>query len=97
MAAIPYSSQAGGYFQKLHTAGKACIPQNRLALYDLPVNDRRYQMLLELSQQTGQTIDMLVLGYLLAQPFPVFPIIGRDGNTAARWRPASILAAGPGR
>lgn len=76
MAAIPYSSQAGGYFQKLHTAGKAGIPQNRLALYDLPVNDRRYQMLLELSQQTGQTIDMLVLGYLLAQPFPVFPIIG---------------------
>jgi len=33
-------------------------------------------MLLELSQQTGQKIDMLVLGYLLAQPYPVFPIIG---------------------
>jgi len=97
LAAVPYSSQAGGYFQKLNTVGKVGIQPSRLALYDRPVNDRRYQLLLELKQQTGQTIDELVLGYLLAQPFPVFPIIGprtaeqlRASMAAGnqRWQPA---------
>ncbi|MDI9468632.1 MAG: aldo/keto reductase [Bacillota bacterium] len=74
--AIPYSSQANGYFQKLDRLGKARLDPALLARFDNATNDDRFARLLQLGRETGLTLDELVLGYLLAQPFPVYPIIG---------------------
>ena len=76
LAAMAYSSQAGGYFQKLLKVGKQGIRTGLLRQYDLPLNDRRFALLVQMSAEQGCTVDELVLGFLLAQPFPVFPIIG---------------------
>jgi aryl-alcohol dehydrogenase-like predicted oxidoreductase len=76
LAAIPYSSQAGGFFQKLRTSGKDHINAGQIHLYDSPLNDRRLEMLCRLESEMQCPMDELVLGYLLAQPFPVMPIIG---------------------
>jgi aryl-alcohol dehydrogenase-like predicted oxidoreductase len=76
LAAIPYSSQGGGYFQKMRTIGKDNISAGQLHLYDSPLNDRRFEILCRLESEMQCPMDELVLGYLLAQPFPVIPIIG---------------------
>lgn len=76
LAAIPYSSQAGGYFHKLRTLGKENINAGQLRLYDSPINDCRFEKLCQLEAEMQYPMDELVLGYLLAQPFPVMPIIG---------------------
>ncbi|NLB44698.1 MAG: aldo/keto reductase [Clostridiaceae bacterium] len=76
LAAVPYTAQASGYFQKRRDVGKAGIPEPLRRRYDNAVNDRRFELISTLSGQSGLTLDELVLGYLLAQPFPVFPIIG---------------------
>ena len=81
LAAMAYSSQANGYFQKRLQAGQYGARLERLnRQYDLPLNDRRLLVLQRLVVETGRTIDELVLGYLLAQPFPVFPIIGASST-----------------
>lgn len=76
LAAIPYSSQAGGYFQKLRTLGKDNINAGQIRLYDSLLNDRRFEKLCRLESELHCPMDELVLGYLLAQPVPVMPIIG---------------------
>ncbi len=76
LAAVPYSSQAHGYFQKLGQIGKDQIKPDLRRMYDLPVNDRRFAAIGQMAEELPCTLDELVLGYLLAQPFPVFPIIG---------------------
>lgn len=77
LAVMAYSSQANGYFQKRLKAGSAELSPVWLSHhYNLPVNDRRFAVLQQLAAETGRTIDELVLGYLLAQPIPVYPIIG---------------------
>jgi aryl-alcohol dehydrogenase-like predicted oxidoreductase len=73
--AVPYSAQANGYFQK-RLAGVHDVPEALRRRYDLPINDRRLSLLIQLAADEHGTVDELVLGYLLAQPFPVFPIIG---------------------
>ena len=37
---------------------------------------RRAKQALRLSKQSGMTLQDIVLGYTLAQPFPVLPIVG---------------------
>lgn len=74
--AVPYASQANGYFQKLAVSGKATIAPDLLKKYDTPTNDRRFEVLQNRVASGDGTLDELVLEYLLAQPFPVFPIIG---------------------
>ncbi|NLO36603.1 MAG: aldo/keto reductase [Clostridiaceae bacterium] len=76
LAAVPYTAQASGYFQKLRDSGKAGMPDGLRRRYDNAINDRRFELISILAGQSGLTLDELVLGYLLAQPFPVFPIIG---------------------
>lgn len=76
LTAVPYSSQAGGYFHKLRVLGKKNISAGQLRLYDSPVNDCRFDVLCRLETEMQIPMDELVLGYLLAQPVPVIPIIG---------------------
>jgi len=71
MAAVPYSSQAGGLFQKM-AGGLRDIPK----IYATGENTIRFQRVLELRAQTGLSITEITLGYLLSQPFPTIPIVG---------------------
>ncbi|MFO7534486.1 MAG: aldo/keto reductase [Kiritimatiellia bacterium] len=71
LAAVPYSSQAGGWFQKRAKAG-APIP----GAFATGANERRFRGVVKLSAETGFTITQIVLGNLLSHPFPVIPIVG---------------------
>lgn len=74
LAAIPYSSQAGGYFQKL-AEGREIRPGQQ-KVYGRPENRERLVRLQSLSAQSGYSISQLVLGYLINQPFATIPIVG---------------------
>jgi aryl-alcohol dehydrogenase-like predicted oxidoreductase len=78
LPAIPYSSQANGYFQKI--ADGKTLSGSIQALYDSdlvrPINRARFSRLESLGAETGLTLTQLVLGYLRGHDFPVVPIIG---------------------
>jgi aryl-alcohol dehydrogenase-like predicted oxidoreductase len=76
VAAVPYSSQANGLFSRLASGKTAQIKPATERVYHLPENQRRVERIRQLVQQSGLTPTQIVLGYLLGQPFPVFPIIG---------------------
>ncbi len=78
LPAIPYTSQANGYFQKI-AAGKPLQGATE-ATYDSelvrPINRARFTRLEHLSAETGLTLTQLVLAWLRGHEFPVVPIIG---------------------
>ncbi len=76
LAAIPYTSQANGLFQKMDTGGTARLPADLARLYLSPETEGRYQRLKILSQQTGLTTTQIGLGWLTSQPFATCPVIG---------------------
>jgi aryl-alcohol dehydrogenase-like predicted oxidoreductase len=76
MAAVPYSSQAGGLFQKISAGMQDRLSRGARRRYEQPVNRTRMLRIQELSRETGLTVTQLVLGYLLSQPFPTIPIVG---------------------
>jgi aryl-alcohol dehydrogenase-like predicted oxidoreductase len=77
-AAIPYSSQANGLFQKLAQNGGdlASLPGGPKANYGVPENLRRLERLQSLCAETGLSLTQATLGYLQAHPFPVSAIVG---------------------
>ena len=86
MAAIPYSSQAGGLFQKL-AQGKLKDPA---PMYPARENAQRLERAQHLAAELKLTLTQITLGYLLAQPFACIPIVGchthdqlRDSLSAA--------------
>ncbi len=76
LLAVPYSSQAGGFFQKLDAGQEDSLSRGARRTYDHRVNRTRWARIQELSRETGLTVTQLVLGYLLSQPFPTVPIAG---------------------
>ncbi len=76
LAAVAYSSQANGYFDKLATLGKDKISPDLRKLYDSPKNDRRYERLRKIAGELRLPLNEVVLGYLLAQPVPTYAVIG---------------------
>ncbi len=74
MAAVPYSAQANGYFQRLAAGTVDSMNQDQQRLYGSPTNRERLERIRSLSTETGLSITAIVLGYLMAQPFPTFPI-----------------------
>ncbi len=75
LAAVPYSSQAQGFFQKLD-AGAISPRDFRGGVYASPVNRARMARLVEMRAETGLSLTQLSLGYLMAQPFPTVPVVG---------------------
>ena len=65
---IPYTSNAGGYF--------ASAGSRASAAYDNPVSQARLARCRQLTEQLEATPGQIALAWLLAQEFPVFPIIG---------------------
>ena len=76
MAAVPFSSQAGGLFQKLASGGQDMVKQGLRRTYPLDKNLRRFHRMQSLAAEAGLTISQIVLGYLLSQPFATVPIVG---------------------
>jgi len=73
LAAIPFTAQAGGLFNKL-ADGRRTL--ETAGPYNTPRNLQRLERIRALAQQTGLSISQIVLGYLTAQPFVTVPIIG---------------------
>jgi aryl-alcohol dehydrogenase-like predicted oxidoreductase len=76
LAAIPYSSQANGYFNKLDSGKIATMNPGLRAHYPLEANQPRLDAIRQIRALTGLTVTQIVLGYLLSQPFVTIPIIG---------------------
>jgi aryl-alcohol dehydrogenase-like predicted oxidoreductase len=74
LAAIPFTSQANGLFQKMAAGGITSLSPHLQKLYLNPVTERRYQRLQVLRDQTGLSVTQIVLAYLLSQPFPTIPV-----------------------
>lgn len=75
MAAIPYSSQANGLFQKMERGGLSSGAQ-QAGMYGLPENDLRFARARQLAAELSLTTSQVVLAYLLSQPFLTIPIVG---------------------
>ncbi len=77
VAAIPYSPQANGFFQKF-AEGRPV--SNTLVPYESELvrasNHARFARLEAMSRETGLSLTQLVLGFLRGHDFPVVPIIG---------------------
>ncbi len=77
VAAIPYSSQANGFFQKI-AEGRPVT--TALVNYETDLvrasNHARFARLETMSEETGLSFTQLVLGFLRGHEFPVVPIIG---------------------
>jgi aryl-alcohol dehydrogenase-like predicted oxidoreductase len=76
LAAIPYSAQAQGYFQKLATGQQGRIGAQQQAIYRPPANQARLQRVIALARDLDISLTAVVLGYLSAQPFVTVPIVG---------------------
>ena len=76
LAAIPFSSQANGLFQKLESGQVERISEGQRRMFLNPETEKRFRGVQALKAQTGLTTSQIVLGYLTGQPFPTFPIIG---------------------
>jgi aryl-alcohol dehydrogenase-like predicted oxidoreductase len=75
MAAVPYSAQANGYFQRVAGEQHKIKAEHR-RIYGSRTNEQRLERIRRLSSETGLSITAVVLGYLMAQPFPTLPIFG---------------------
>ncbi len=76
MAAVPYSSQAGGLFQRLAAGGVEAVKPGARAIYPLEPNLGRLERAQTLARERSLSVSQVALGYLLSQPFPTIPIVG---------------------
>jgi aryl-alcohol dehydrogenase-like predicted oxidoreductase len=76
MAAVPYSSQAGGLFQKMATGQVERMPAGQWRMYGTSENRARYVRIRELAERLSASITGIVLGYMQSHPFLTMPIVG---------------------
>jgi aryl-alcohol dehydrogenase-like predicted oxidoreductase len=72
-AAIPYSAQARGYFDKLKTDSLDAVTARN---YDNPANRARGGKLGVLARRYGLTPTEAMLALFSLAPFPVVPVVG---------------------
>lgn len=72
LAAVPFTAQAGGLFQKLAQGETARIAQR----YPIGPNQARLAQAQTLAQTLGVSLTGIALGYLQSHPFPTVPIVG---------------------
>lgn len=76
LAAIPYSSQAGGVLHKWATGRGDAISKHLNTIYPPLANQRRALAVQTLADELNVSFTAIVLGYLQSQPFVTVPIIG---------------------
>jgi aryl-alcohol dehydrogenase-like predicted oxidoreductase len=83
LAAIPYTSQANGFFTKALRADFDTNPEyDKLKrLYGNEQTAARVQIVRKLAEENGWEATQIALAYLLGQPIPVIPIIGPRNET----------------
>lgn len=74
--AIPYSSQAGGFFEKERNASRIPLADGIKRIYLNQVNRTRANLVDRIANELSISITEVVLAYLMFQPFPTIPIIG---------------------
>jgi aryl-alcohol dehydrogenase-like predicted oxidoreductase len=92
-AAMAYSSQANGLFQKMAQGTVDQMEPNVRSMYQLEENQHRFERIKRLAANSSLSVTEIVLGYLQAQPFTTVPIVGcrtveqlTDSLTAAEVR-----------
>jgi aryl-alcohol dehydrogenase-like predicted oxidoreductase len=76
LTAVPFSSQAGGFFTYFHTHDQGHWEQTQKSGYNTPGNQWVYATLRESADSLHMSMTEIVLAYLLSQPITVVPIIG---------------------
>ena len=76
MAAMAYSSQAHGFFARLQRSPMDELPDSLRATYDNAENIGRASRLTKLAAELSLSVSALALAYLIAQPFPTYPLSG---------------------
>ncbi len=73
---VCFSSQAKGFFTKLHDSGEAALSDKARRRFATPENLAIYERLCAMSAETGYSVNALALAYLTCQPFDTYPITG---------------------
>jgi aryl-alcohol dehydrogenase-like predicted oxidoreductase len=77
MTALPYSSQAGGFFSKLSGKDISELPDNIIKLYQNSYNIKTFNKIKEISADNNISINAVSLSYLTSyKSFPTVPIVG---------------------
>lgn len=76
LAAMPYSAQANGLFQRLLTGSLEQMNPGLRAPYPLAANLERLKVIQKIERATNLTLSQIVLGFLTSQPFVTIPIVG---------------------
>ena len=76
LAAVPYSSQAQGFFTKMNNLDKGSLDQNTKRLYDNEKNTCTFKKLKQLELDLGVNVTDIALSYLISQSFVTIPIVG---------------------
>lgn len=76
LPAIPYTSQANGLFDRMAKGTLEKMGPMALKTYPEAANRKRYERICKVAEQTGKTVNQIVLAFLMNQPFVTVPIIG---------------------
>ena len=76
LAAVPFSSQAGGLFHKLAADRLESAGPGMWRTYPRAANLQRYERLQHVADESNLTVSEIMLGYLLSQPFVTVPVVG---------------------
>lgn len=76
LAAIPYTAQANGLFQRIAAGTADKMRSHHQAMYRAPENQARAARAQELARRNSLTVTQVALGYLMSQPFVTVPIVG---------------------
>ncbi len=76
ITAIPYSSQANGFFSKLLQQGATLMNEGVKKLYYNEKNLKRFEKIVKLEQELAKPVTEIILGYLISHPFTTIPIVG---------------------
>ena len=91
--AIPYTSQANGLFDRMDKGTWDKMNPNVRQFYPEAPNRARLERIRLVARECGKTVNQIVLGFLLSQPFITVPIIGPKNVTQLL---DSLSAAGTG-
>lgn len=76
IAAIPYSSQAKGFFTKLSISGLEGLSDDIKEVYYNDENMQRFKRAKKVAEEMAISINQVALAYLISQPFTTIPIVG---------------------
>lgn len=78
LAAIPYSSQANGFFDKLDSVDSVQKKKAVESIYYTDENIKKLERIKQLANEISRSVTEIVLAWLLSKPFTTIPIIGSN-------------------